>query len=242
MRNTVGFLMLVLAASVTSAHAGGLTIKIGAAPNDGNVNFTLSNVASGDSVYVTVPVVAGASLADKAVAIGDVVANAGVPGTWRAVPATVGVALTFQHLVADEWVDVDSITGLADTTGGGTQLETRDEIVDFTLDMDAEAVATGFDLEGGPSFITISVTNTLAFTRAIQTGDTPQSLVDRFEAFLAEQGGEGLSVTRTSPTALKVRLTTSSSALNWQVTDTGLMLVANGSGQIITRDASLIER
>ncbi len=240
MRKTVGFLMLVLAASATAAQASPLTLKIGAATSAGDVSFTLS-MNSGDSVYVSVPFAGVATPAEKASAIFDSVANADVVGTWQAVPATVGVALSFQHLVADTWVDVDSVTGLNDTTGGGTQLET-DQIVDFTLNLDPDAVATGFDLEGGPSFITISVTNTLAFTRAIQMGDTPQSLVDQFQAFLAEQAPAGLSVTRSAPTSVTIRLAAgSSSALNWQVTDTGLMLVTKGGGVIVI-DASLIER
>jgi hypothetical protein len=241
MRSTVGFLMLVLAASATAAQAGPLKVKIGAASNQGEVSFTLS-MNSGDSVYVSVPLAAAASPAEKAAAICDAVGNADVLGTWQAVPATAGVAMSFQHLVDDGWVDVDSVIGLADTTGAGTQLETKDQIVDFTLDLDPEAMATGFDLDGGPSFITISVTNTLAFTRAVQMGDTAQSLVDQFEAFLAEQAPEGLSVTRTGPTSVKIRLDGSSSALNWQVTDTGLMLVARGSGVLVPINASLIER
>jgi hypothetical protein len=242
MRKTAGFLLLVLAATVASAQASGLKVRIGAATSDGSVNFTLSHVASGDTVDVTLSLPAGASPVDKAAAIADAVANVGVPGTWRAVSGTTGAALSFQHLLGDEWVDVDSITGLGDTTGAGTQIETLNEPVDFTLDLDSEAVATGVDLQGGPSFITISVTNTLTFTRTIQAGDTAQSLIDQFEAFMAEQGAEGVTVTRTGPSSLKIHLSSASSALNWQVSDTGVLLVAKGSGQIITRDASLIER
>ena len=241
MRKTIGFLMLVLAASVTSAQAGGLVLKIGAALNDGSVSFALS-MNSGDSVQISVPFVAGASPADKSAAIADAVANAYVVGTWRAVPATVGVALSFQHLVVDQWVDVDSIIGLVDTTGGGTQIQTLGLIVDFTLDLDPAAVATGFDLQGGPSFITISVTNTLAFTRMIQPGDTAQTLVDQFEAFMAAQAAEGVSLTRIGPTTVTIRLASASPALSWQVTDTGLMPLATGSGLIIAPLASLIER
>jgi hypothetical protein len=241
MRKAVGFFILALAVSVTSAQASGLKIKVGAATSEGSVGFTLSHVASGETADITVPISAGALPADKVTAIADAVANFGLPGTWRAVPATVGAAMSFQHLVADEWVDVDSITALTDTTGGGTQIETLDQLVDFTLDLDSEAVASGIDLQGAPSFITISVTNTLTFTRTIQAGDTAQSLMDQFEAFMAEQGAEGVSVTRTGPSSLKIHLDSASSALNWQVTDTGV-LVARGSGQIIERDASLIER
>ncbi len=225
---------------MASAQAGGLKIKIGAAAGEGTVDFTLS-MKSGESVEVAVPLPAGAAPADKAAAIADAVANAG-DGTWRGVPATVGVGMTFQHLVGDEWVDVDSVSGLGDTTGGGTQIETHAPIVDFTLSLDSDAVASGFDLQGGPSFITISITNTLSFTRTIQPGDNAPSLVDQFEAFLAEQAPEGVSVTRTGSGTLKIHLESSSSALNWQITDTGLMLVAKGSGEILGRDASLIER
>jgi len=173
---------------------------------------------------------------EKAVLIYDAVAAADEPGTWRAVFVS-GTSMTFEHLVGEEWLGVDAIANLADTTGGGSQLQATDQVVEFSLDIDPFAFAFGFDMEGNPSFITIAVTNTLTFTRPIQMGDTAETLVGQFEVFLLEQEAEGVSVTRAGATSLKILLSgSSSSAINWQVTDVGL--VATGGGEVVGDDGS----
>jgi len=224
MRMTVVAVM-VLAASAVVAQADPLKLKVGAASNGGSVSFTLA--AKGDSgvesVVVSVDFPSAVTAQDKAAVIRDAVANAGVAGTWRT-GSSATVAMTFEHLVEGEWKPVDQIINLVDTTGSGTSLQTKDQAVDFSLDIDPYASASGYDLEGGPSFLTIAVTNTLTFTRAVEPGESAESLVAQFEAFLAEQEAEGVVVERTGPTSLRISLDGSSSAaLNWQITDSGLL-------------------
>lgn len=238
MRKTIVSL-LVLAATAAVAQADPLKVKIGAASNQGDLSFTLSMPApegsdvDAESVNVTVYIDDVMTAQNKVLAIHEAVANAGEPGTWRAVSAEGATSMSFEHLVGDTWTAVDSITGLVDTTGAGTQLQTANQVVDFSLDINPDAVAMGTDANGGPSFTTVSVTNTLTFTRANQPGDTAEVLVGAFEAFLVEQQAEGVTVERTGATSLKITLDgTSTSALNLQVTDVGLLSNATASAQI----------
>jgi hypothetical protein len=184
------------------------------------------------------------SAQNKVLAISDAVANTGEQGTWRAVMAAGATSMSFEHLVGETWVPVDSITNLADTTGAGTQLQTNNNVVDFTLEINPDAVAVGSNAQGGPSFTTVAVTNTLTFTRANQPGDTAEDVVAAFETFLIEQEAEGVTVERTSATSLKITLDGSStSALNLQVTDVGLLSNATAgavvnpgvAGQVVDR-------
>jgi hypothetical protein len=238
MRKTIVGL-LVLAATAAVAQADPLKVKIGAASNQGEVSFTLSVAAvqgsiSGDSVNVTAYVDGALSAQVKIAAITNAVANAGAAGTWRASGAVGSTALTFEHLVGATWKPVDSITNLVDTTGAGTQLQTKNNVVDFSLAIDPSAVAAGSNAQGGPSFTTVAVTNTLTFTRANQAGDTAETVVGAFETFLAEQAAEGVTVERTSATSLKITLdSTSTSALNLQVTDVGLLNNATAGAVVV---------
>jgi hypothetical protein len=237
MRKTIVSL-LVLAATAVAAHADPLKVKVGAASNQGEVSFTLSVSASegydGESVAVNVSIADVMTAQDKVGAIASAVDNAEPVGTWRAVSVAGATSMSFEHLVGDTWVAVDSVNNLVDTTGAGTQLQTQNQVVDFSLDIHPEAVAAGTDANGGPSFTSVSVTNTLTFTRANQAGDTAETLVGAFEAFLIEQQAEGVTVERTSATSLKITLDgTSTSALNLQVTDVGLLSSATAGARVI---------
>lgn len=238
MRKTIVGLM-VLVATAAVAQAEPLKVKTGAAANAGDVTFTLSvaapegSDAGGGSVNVVAPISGAMSAQEKVAAIANAVANAGAAGTWRAVSAVGATSVSFELLVGDTWRPVDSITNLVDTTGAGTQLQTKNQVVDFSLDINPGAVAVGTDAQGMPSFTTVSVTNTLTFTRANQPGDTAEALVGAFQSFLVEQQPEGVSVERTGPTSLKITLDgTSISAINLQVTDAGLLDKATAGATI----------
>jgi len=236
MRKTIVSL-LVLAATAAAAQADPLKVKVGAASNQGEVSFTLSVSASqgydGESVPVTVAIDGAMTAQSKVAAITNAVANVEPAGTWRAVSVDGATSMSFEHLVGDTWVAVDSVTGLVDTTGAGTQLQTTNQVVDFSLDINPEAVAAGVDAQGGASFTSVAVTNTLTFTRANQPGDTAETLVGAFEAFLVDQQAEGVTVERTGATTLKITLDgTSMSALNLQVTDVGLLANATASASV----------
>jgi hypothetical protein len=239
MRKTIIGLM-VLAATAAVAQAEPLKIKTGAALNPGDVSFTLSVTPSqgsdvdGASVNVGAAISGAMSAQEKVAAITDAVGAAGEPGTWRVVSAVGASAMSFEHLVGDTWTAVDSVTGLLDTTGAGTQLQTKNQVVDFNLNIHPDAVAAGVDAQGLPSFTTLSVTNTLTFTRANQPGDTAEALVAAFEAFLVEQQAEGVTVERTGPTSLKISLDGSStSAISLQVTDAGFLDKATAGATVL---------
>jgi hypothetical protein len=247
MRKTIVSL-LVLAATAAAAQADPLKVKVGAASNQGEVSFTLSVSASegydGESVNVAVSIADVMTAQDKVGTITHAVANAEPAGAWRTVSVAGATSMSFEHLVGDTWAAVDSVTNLVDTTGAGTQLQTRNQVVDFSLDIHPEAVAAGTNAQGLPSFTSVSVTNTLTFTRANQAGDTAETLVGAFEAFLIDQQPEGVTVERTGAASLKITLDgTSTSALNLQVTDVGFLNNATagarvspaGSGQVIDR-------
>ncbi len=249
-------LMMVLVASAAAAQAEPLKLTIGAGSGPGEVSFTLSatttsvdpllgaSVSSAESVPVVAYVDGALTASAKATLISGAVAGSGAYGTWRAVPVSATV-LSFEHLMGAVWAPVTSINNLVDTTGSGTQLYTNAEVVAFSLDIDPFAIGSGFDDQWNPSFVTISVTNSLTFTRAVQPGDTADVLVSEFEAFLVGQQAQGVQVTRTSPTSLSIQLAgTSGAALNWQVTDTGLLQVATAGALVAPTilDGQLIDR
>jgi hypothetical protein len=247
MRKTIVSL-LVLAAAAAVAQAEPLKVKIGAASNQGDVTFTLSVapslglVAGGGSVDVAAFIPVPMTAQQKVAAISSAVTNAGAAGTWRAV-TVVGATNTmaFEHFVGGAWKAVESITNLVDTTGAGTQLQTKNQVVDFSLDINPAAVAVGSDAMGKPSFTTVSVSNTLTFTRANQAGDTGEELVTAFAAFLTEQQAEGVTVERTGATSLKITLDgTTPSALNLQVTDSGFLDKATAGMRVVSEPNSQV--
>ncbi len=222
------FALALLAAP--AAQAGTLTLRVGDATVAGTVGFTLMTTSTGESLRVDLAL-GPAMASDKALELANAVITQDASGTWRAV--AVGAELTFQHLMIDgAWHPVDSITNISDTTGGGTVLETAGAVVDFSIGMDPLAIASGVNAMGHPSYITVSITATLAWTYAIQPGDTPQHILDLLQAFLLGQASAGVTVSRPSPTTIGIQLAYNISSLNWQLTDTGLLAAATGGGAI----------
>jgi hypothetical protein len=235
------FLVLGLLVSVAvPASAGPMTLKLGAAKNAGLVQFTLHHAVTGESHAVEAYVDGVMDAAPKAQVVADAVAASDASGTWRAVAS--GAELTFEHRVALLWLAVDTVSDLVDTTGAGSKLSTSGNVVDFTLDIDPEATATGVDALDAPSFITVSLTDTLAWTRPIQVGQNASDLLDQFETFLRSEAGEGVLVVRQSPNELLVTLLYDSSQMNWEITDTGLQPLAKAGGVSTDWPAGLIDR
>jgi hypothetical protein len=230
---------LVVAIAVP-ASAGPMKLKLGAAKSGGVVRFALHHAATGDSHQVEVSIPGTLDALPKTTAVATAVAALDATSTWRATVTSTG--LTFQHLVNLVWVDVDTISDLVDTTGSGSKLSTNGTVVDFTVDIDPEAMASGVDAIDSPSIITVTLTDTLTWTRSIQYGQTAADLLDQFEAFLREEAGEGVLVVRTSPSAMQITLLYDSSQMNWQVTDTGLQPAAKASGISTDWPAGLIDR
>jgi hypothetical protein len=223
-------LLLALLALAPAAQANPLTLKVGDATVAGAVGFTLMTTSTGESLRVDLAL-GPAMASDKAIELANAVVVQDTTGTWSA--AAVGAELTFQHLMVDGvWYPVDSITNISDTTGGGTVLETSGAVVDFNLGIDPSAVASGVNASGHPSYITVSITATLAWTYAIQPGDTPQHILDLLQAFLVGQATAGVTVSRPSPTTIGIQLSYNISTLNWTLTDTGLQAAATGGGAI----------
>ncbi|HKC12567.1 MAG TPA: hypothetical protein VKI41_11095, partial [Vicinamibacteria bacterium] len=97
------------------------------------------------------------------------------------------------------------------------------------------AVASGMNAMGNPSFITVSLTDTLTWTYAVQPGDTAQSILDLLQAYLATKGGAGVTVTRPSLTTIAIKLQYNISSLNWNLTDTGLLALSPTVAGVIDR-------
>ena len=195
---------------------------------------------NGDSLAVEAVVSEPMGAAAKGAVVAEAVANADPTGTWQA--ANNGGKLTFFHVVGEAWVNADVITGFSDTTGSGTKVKSSDSAVSFTLTMDEAAAAVGYDGMGDPSFITVTVSDTLTWTRALQGGETPQVLLDAFEAFLASEAGEGVAVTRNSASSLRVLLHYEDSQVNWQITDLGLESSSKGEALRVDDGGMLIRR
>jgi hypothetical protein len=223
------FLLTALWSLSGSAYSEDLKLKMGAAASDGVVGFTLSS--QGETLEVEVAV-SPMSASAKATAVSDAVAAQDSTGTWS-VEAS-GTSLTFKHLVDGVWVDVEAISDVQDTTGGGTQVKTEGGALVFNLKMGPETTASGVDASGKPAFITISLTSSLVWTHAIQAGDTPQGILDLFAAFLADQSEEAVEVVRENPSVMILKQQDAESALsiNWQVTDTGLLAGVQGSADL----------
>lgn len=224
-----------------TATVAPVEVKVGPAHVPGLVSFTLATSVNGDSLSVeTVVDTAPLSAADKAALVAAAVAAADPTGSWQASGGA--GTLTFHHLVGEAWERVDVVSNYTDTTGAGTKLESADTAVAFTLTMDEAAAAVGYDAMGEPSYITVSVTDTLAWTRALQGGETPQALLDAFQAFLLAEAGEGVEVVRNSVASLTVVLRYEESAINWQVTDLGLESTSQGEAARLDDGATLIRR
>jgi len=230
---TVVLVALFLTATAPPAFSEALKMTVGKADVAGTVSFTLG---AGEETLQVAVVIEPMTAAEKAAALSAAVTAQDPSGTWRALAT--GAALSFEHMVDGVFQDADLIGNISDTTGAGTGLAKSDAVVMFKLQIDEAAVATGLDAAGGPSFITVSMTGTLAWTHPIPAGETAVQLVDFFYAFLLDQAGAGVLVTRTAPTTLEIELSSQAASLNWQITDTGLMPYAKGGG----RDAGVIDR
>ena len=247
LKNKVGQALLVMLAFVGTAGAASpnaspvqaVEVKVGPAHSNGVVSFVLQTSVNGDSLSVSAVVdTAPLGASQKAAIIAAAVGSASP--VWRA--TTSGGNMAFQHLIGESWENVDVVSSFTDTTGGGTRLAADDTAVAFTLSMDEGAVAVGYDALGDPSFITVSVTDTLTWTKSLQGGDSPQVILDAFQAFLAEEAGEGVSAVRNSPLSLTVVLHYDESHLNWQVTDLGLQSSSQGEAVRLSDQTMLIRR
>ena len=215
-------------------------LKVGPAHAAGIVSFVLGLSSNGDSLSVEAVVGEAMDASSKGALVAEAVANADPTGGWQA--SNNAGRLTFVHLVGEAWANVDLITGFSDTTGSGTKVKSSDTAVAFTIAMDEAAAAVGYDGMGEPSFITVTVTDTLTWTRALQGGETPEVLLDAFQAFLAAEAGEGVSVTRNSASSLTVLLHYEDSQVNWQATDLGLESSLKGEAARVDDGAMLIRR
>jgi hypothetical protein len=222
----------LLALSTTTVLAGAepLKLKVGKGAAVGVVGLTLSH--NGETLRLDVPMDALSGPA-KAEAVSAALASHPNGGNWRA--TATGAHLRFDHLVDGNWVEVDEILDVVDTTGAGTQLGIKDKVVNFTLTFSPNATATGVDSTNLPSFITITVTDSLSWTQSVQAGDTAETLFNTFEAYMAELGEEGVEVTRLNAHTLKLRVAKSIAAFNWQVTDTGLLFGGIEGAGVIDR-------
>jgi hypothetical protein len=227
----VATLLSALASLSGVAYSEDVKLKMGAGTTDGVVGFTLTSQEESLEIEVALTPMSASA---KAIAVSDAVTAQDASGTWS-VEAT-GTTLTFKHLVDGVWEDVDGISDVQDTTGGGTQVKTSAEALVFNLQMGAETTATGVDANGNPSFITISLTSSLVWTHAIQTGDTPQTILDLFGTFLADQAEDAVEVVRETPSVMILKQQGDENAralsINWQVTDTGLLAGVHGSANV----------
>jgi hypothetical protein len=244
-------LPLLFLAAAANLGAEPMRLRIGAATTEGTVRFTLgapapAGATSGDPVAEApetatfeVPITAGTSATAKAEAIRTAVA-AHPSGQWDALVS--GTSLKFLYLAELAWVEVVAVTEVSDTTGAGTQLATRGSAVDINIHVSLDAVATGVDATGAQSFFTVSLTDTLAWTHAIQPGESVTSLIDALQAFIEGQGSEGVLVVRESANSLSVKLFYTESHVNWQLTDTGLQPSLWGKAAKVEHGAGLIDR
>ena len=236
---TLAFVNAAGAATTAPAPVAAVEVKVGPASSTGFVSFTLQTSVNGDSVSVeTVIDTAPLDASQKAARVVAAVAHR--DPTWRGAAAV--STLTFQHLVGSTWQNVDIVSNFTDTTGGGTKLKAEETSVAFTLSIDEYAAAVGYDALGDPSFITVSVTDTLTWTRSLSGGDGPQVILNAFQAFLAAEAGPGVSVVRNSPFSLTVVLHYAESHVNWQVTDLGLQSSSKGEAVRLDDSATLIRR
>ena len=168
----LAFVGTAAAQAPTASPAQPVEVKVGPAHTSGAVSFVLQTSVNGDSLFVNAVVdTAPLGASQKAGVVAAAVASASP--AWSA--TTSGGKVTFQHLIGASWENVDVVSSFTDTTGGGTNLATVDTAVAFTLSMDEGAAAMGYDPVGDPSFITVSVTDTLTWTKPLQGGDAPQA-------------------------------------------------------------------
>ena len=247
LKSRIGLALLVMLAFVgvagastpTASPVQAVEVKVGPAGSSGIVSFTLQTSVNGDSLSVVAVVdTAPLTASQKAALVAAAVANA--DPAWQAVASS--STLTFQHVVDSIWQNVDVVASFTDTTGGGTKLKAEDTAVAFTLSMDEGAVAMGYDALGDPSFITVSVTDTLTWTKPLSGGDSPPVILDAFQAFLAEEAGQGVTAVRNNPNSLTVVLHYAESQVNWQVTDLGLQSSSQGEAVRLDDQAMLIRR
>lgn len=224
-------LLLTLAALASPASGQSLELQVGRADIAGVVQATLLHGES--SLPITLEL-QPMSATEKAAALAQAVA-ADPSGAWQAVAD--GSSLAFQHLVEGEWQGVDAVKDVSDDTGSGTRLAGAGTLTTFTLELPEDVVASGLDAAGQPAVFTLTLTDTLTFTRALQAGQTAQQVFDDLQTFLQDGAGAGVQVTRPGPASVIVSLAYAESSFNWQVTDTVLRPKATGE-----TDAGVIHR
>jgi hypothetical protein len=217
-----------------------VSLKVGPAVLPGLVSFTIGLTETGESLEVEAFIDLPMSAAEKAEQVALAVAAADPSEGWRALAD--GGGLTFQRLVGETWKNVDSVSSFLDTTGAGIRLKTVERAAAYKLKFAPDSVASGVDAQGRPSFITVSLTDTLTWTMALDAGQTAADVLDSFTAFLAEEAGEGVEVFRDSESTVVLQLRYEVSHLNWQITDTGLEAKLKGTGSRIEINAMLIRR
>ncbi len=223
--------LLTLVALALPAQGQPLELKVGRADVAGEVNLAL--VQGEASLVLSVPL-EPMSAQQKSAALAQAVAN-DPSGVWRAVAD--GASITFQHLTDGEWQDVDAVREVSDGTGSGTQLSAAGTLSRFTIELPADVAASGLDALGKPAVFTVTMTDTLTFTHALQAGETAEQVFDQLQAFLLEEAGAGVEVTRPGPASLVLGLSYAQAAFNWQVNDTALRPKASGE-----TDAGVIHR
>lgn len=224
-------LLLTLVALAVPAQGQPLELKVGRADVAGEVKLAL---VQGEASLLLSVALEPMSAQEKSSALAQAVAD-DPSGAWRAVLD--GASLTFQHLVDGEWRDVDAVRDVSDGTGSGTQLSTEGTVPQFTLELPADVPASGLDALGKPALFTVTVTDTLTFTHALQAGETAEQVFDQLQAFLLEEAGAGVEVARPGPASLVLGLAYAEASFNWQLTDTALRPKASGES-----DAGVIHR
>lgn len=222
---------VVFSVLAVAAQGQPIELKLSRADNAGTVSMLLVHGEATLSVEVPIAPMSGS---EKAAAVGEAIAQQ-ASGQWRALAQD--RTLTFEHLVDGDWLDVDAVKDFSDDTGSSSQLAKSGGQAVFHLLLGDDVVASGVDASGQPSFFTVTVTDTLAWTHPLTQGETAAQALDLLVAFLADEGGTGVEVTRLGPSHVKIKLAYEAPSFNWQVTDALLRPKAAGE-----KDAGVVER
>lgn len=199
--------LLFVLASAGQALAGQVTLTVGAPVTSGIVAFTI-RADDSNALYVQVPVWAG----DTGATIAGRIRASVNGGEWSAATTTPGGStLMFSY----SGTPVGEVDCVVDTASASATLSTTAMRPAAVLQIDAKALASGFDAKGGPSYLTFSMTGGAPYTVMLHPGQTATSIMDGIASDL------GNLVTRVSPTEILI-VKSGLLSVSLQTSDTGL--------------------
>lgn len=228
-------------ALAASAWDSSVQLVTGQPTRGGTVQFTLT-APDGSRLSVSAVIASGDKPNSKASKIGAAVTAS---TAWGA--QVTSNMVQFQHWEVDpwdgtgEWRLVQILDSLVDTSGGSLRLQTSNTCFGVDLVVDSRLSAAGVDQSGRPSVISFFTNGGFVWTRVINPGEAPATILE--DLYNALQGaGYGVAAYQGSPNEISVGLSCLHSFVSYEITDVNLQPGTTASARTHATVSGLIDR